>query len=508
MLANLLAAFLVSTNVLTDIQHDFVSRSADERRTVYLDKDYRLSLLKRAVKSATPVLPAATVESPLVILDPTVPNVRDFGGWRTTDGKRIRRGRIFRSAGLNDNARDRKPTPADLAAVDPEGALGSVREPVTRLAARYAALTNDLSAMKIVRCDVPKTWRRVTLDDGLTALEAAVWFARGLPTGGGDELDAEDGCVTIGSLGPGKWAALSGTLTAEDDGFAVVRCAADWFWALAVNGVPVCDYLDGNRGSPAETQHEITIPVRRGANALTAIVGAGSSAYAFWLNSGTGGAKDGLVSHELKRLTALPETLCGHACGYEKGKSRITDANRAFWLETLGIRSDIDLRSDRECRGMDGSPLGPTVAWHHISSNAYGGLQTENGRNAFARVFRVFLDEKNYPIVFHCIAGQDRTGAVAYILGALLGMSDNDLALDWELSAFANRSLGFSHARLYDGLVEGFRRHHPAPTVRESVEHYVLSLGFTRDDIARFREAMLCGASGQQIGRPHSGDED
>ena len=107
--------------------------------------------------------------------------------------------------------------------------------------------------------------------------------------------------------------------------------------------------------------------------------------------------------------------------GMVPGKVTLTDASRAYAKGALGIRTDLDLRSDRECFGMTGSPLGPEVKWIHISSSAYGGMGRSSGKKAFAKAFRVFLDEKNYPMVFHCIAGADRTGSLAFILGALLG---------------------------------------------------------------------------------------
>jgi hypothetical protein len=34
-------------------------------------------------------------------------------------------------------------------------------------------------------------------------------------------------------------------------------------------------------------------------------------------------------------------------------------------------------------------------------------------------------------------------------------------------------------------------KQYPAPTVRERLEKYVLSLGFTEEDIAKFRRIML-----------------
>ena len=172
--------------------------------------------------------------------------------------------------------------------------------------------------------------------------------------------------------------------------------------------------------------------------------------------------------------------------------------NLEYIRSRFGIKSDIDLRSDGECYGMTGSPLGPAVTWFHYSSSAYGGMQSSKGRDAFRNVFRVFLDKNNYPIDFHCIAGQDRTGAVAFILNALLGVSEEELSLDWETTGFWNRSSSFNHEKHYDHLVSGFRKKYPAETINESVEKYVVDLGFTKEEIDSFREFMLEPASSVQ----------
>ena len=172
------------------------------------------------------------------------------------------------------------------------------------------------------------------------------------------------------------------------------------------------------------------------------------------------------------------------------GKERLNDAARKYAKETLGIRTDIDLRSSKECYGMTGSPLGPEVTWLRVSSSAYADFHKKEGKEAFAKVFHAFLDEARYPLVFHCIAGADRTGSLAFVLKALLGVDEDELYKDWEVTGFSKGNIGFRHEKRFDWLVKGFSAY-PGETIHERVEAFVKSCGFTDADIARFRNLML-----------------
>ena len=427
--------------------------------------------------------------APRLIADPHVPNVRDLGGRRGLKGRRVRQGRVYRAAGLNDNARSAPSSPEELAKADPADAIAALRPTLDRRAAAWRARRSD--EISLVSVSLPTVWRRTKLPDGLSHLRAAAVFASRDWSGSSETLTAGDGTVSLGSVGEGQWSALEGTLVAPSDGFALIGVAADWFWALAVNGVPVRDLLDGNRRAPFDSPHLVCVPVKKGDNALTAIVGSGSQGYLFRLVPGEATSKDALVGAERQASAQLPENLRSHSAGFRTGPTRIHDDNRDFWLKTLGIKSDIDLRSDEECYGMTGSPLGDSVRWFHISSSSYRGIFNRWGSRSFAEVFRVFLDEANYPIVFHCIAGQDRTGAVALVLNALLGVDEDELYLDWEATGFRNRNPSFCHAKLFDVMVDGFRTKYPAATLHESIRLFVLSLGFTDADIETFRNLML-----------------
>lgn len=73
-----------------------------------------------------------------------------------------------------------------------------------------------------------------------------------------------------------------------------------------------------------------------------------------------------------------------------------------------------------------------------------------NGADSVAEILAVLTDPASYPVVVHCSAGKDRTGIIAALLLALLGVSDDDIMADYALS-------GFGAARLVIALQQRLR---------------------------------------------------
>ena len=197
-----------------------------------------------------------------------------------------------------------------------------------------------------------------------------------------------------------------------------------------------------------------------------------------------------VIGNLRRNVVRKAKKLWKTSIGWQKGRDRVKPEGKKIFVDRFGAKSDLDLRSTRECWGMTGSPLGESVKWFHVSSAAYAAMQRPWGRQAFAKDFRIFLDEKNYPIVFHCIGGQDRTGSLAFILNGLLGVPEEELYLDWEVTGFWNPNPKFCHAQRFDKLIAVFRQL-PGKDLHEQIENYVLSCGFTREDIEKFRSIML-----------------
>lgn len=134
-------------------------------------------------------------------------------------------------------------------------------------------------------------------------------------------------------------------------------------------------------------------------------------------------------------------------------------ARSARSLDHLGVRTVIDLRTDREeASGVCRLPGAETVhapilrepwdadAFPHIDDPVQFLVERYlymlvNGAGAVKTVFEALAAARQRPVVFHCAAGKDRTGVVAGLLLAALGVSDETIAHDYALSAAAMKQL-------------------------------------------------------------------
>ena len=174
---------------------------------------------------------------------------------------------------------------------------------------------------------------------------------------------------------------------------------------------------------------------------------------------------------------------------WRKGTLRGTEASRRRILRETGLKTEIDLRTASECWGMEGSPLGPEVKWINIPAANIVQLATPIGREAFTRCFRLFLDERNYPIDFHCIAGADRTGALAFLIEAALGVREEEIERDYVLTSLFNitpRPAG-KFRRMTDEMFSSY----PGKTLSEKAIAYIKTCGFTDEDLTHLRALLL-----------------
>ena len=426
-----------------------------------------------------------------------VPNVRDLGGRPGWDGRRVKQGLVYRTAGLNNNAGVKYKYETKRFEKEPAlKAEKAMRDAV--VAECKARLKLPAEQLKpVAGGPSPEKWVVFRVPSGKPAVDYPELDGMAAIPSEFHGVKAEPAPMKNGNWNqPAQPTAPPVVLMQEfecpEAGFVRLGCGADWFWCIRVNGRKVFDLMrDGNIfGDYSAAAYTLDIPVRKGRNLIAVTVGSGSAT----LEWSCVLAPERDAKAALTARIAIEERQLRHAVrkasGRQAGKSRISPEMHDYLVKVLGVKSDIDLRTDGECYGMKGSPAGPEVKWFHIPSAAYAGMNTDRGKEAFARVFRVFLDERNYPIVFHCIAGQDRTGAVAFILNALLGVEEDELYRDWEATGFWNKNHWFNHRLRFNLLVKAFDKY-PGGTIHERVENYVRALGFTDAEIAKFRGIML-----------------
>jgi protein-tyrosine phosphatase len=86
----------------------------------------------------------------------------------------------------------------------------------------------------------------------------------------------------------------------------------------------------------------------------------------------------------------------------------------------------------------------------------------DQGRATIAEALTILSDPNAYPAVFHCSAGKDRTGILAAIVLALLGVPDETIVADYALSAQSMQRLIDYYTRSYPDAGERLTRLAPA----------------------------------------------
>ncbi len=118
-------------------------------------------------------------------------------------------------------------------------------------------------------------------------------------------------------------------------------------------------------------------------------------------------------------------------------KYNASAAAREQLRDELGIRAELDLRTHQQAQSIKQSPLGADVDYLRVVNEPFylDGVRTAwvNYQHDFDFILRNLREGR--PVYFHCIWGADRTGTLALMLEGLLGLSEEDLYTDYELTA-------------------------------------------------------------------------
>lgn len=177
---------------------------------------------------------------------------------------------------------------------------------------------------------------------------------------------------------------------------------------------------------------------------------------------------------------------------------RVTE-NGKMQARRLGIKTDLDLRGDFSRV----SPLGENVKRINYSApwyvNEKDGSGVESGLNgdkkyveAFANEIRTCADPDNYPMLFHCSIGRDRTGTLAAMLLAICGVEKKDIIREYELSWLSE--IACNNPYIQVGAIKKFCyfiEAHEGDTFADKATTYLLSIGVTQAEIDSIKSILL-----------------
>lgn len=176
--------------------------------------------------------------------------------------------------------------------------------------------------------------------------------------------------------------------------------------------------------------------------------------------------------------------------------------DREILVNQCGIRTEIELRgmSDPAVVLPDKSYLGNDLDYYKFPRYTWYSLDDVE---LWQMILRATFDSitNGKPAYFHCAVGADRTGTLACILEALLGMDPSDIDKEYELTSFCTGTDSDDTARRRNenewiGLVSKIRSKAPANSknpMRDGAIQFALDIGFSIDDINSFRAAMING---------------
>lgn len=165
-------------------------------------------------------------------------------------------------------------------------------------------------------------------------------------------------------------------------------------------------------------------------------------------------------------------------------------------MRGLNIGGEVDFREDVDFSDQtlhDASALGNDVAYTYENLHMFNDDALQQKADVFLDAFTLTLNtlRQNKSVFFHCIWGADRTGCYAMLLEGLLGLTEDQLCKDYELTTFSHAGL-----RNKNGLDSKFNyiKTMPGETLQEQFYNYWrVGVGISKENLLEFITLMTDG---------------
>ena len=178
--------------------------------------------------------------------------------------------------------------------------------------------------------------------------------------------------------------------------------------------------------------------------------------------------------------------------------SRVNSVGKAEF-RAQGIKAELDLREESDVPSK--SPMGNDIAFFAPGfDSGYNTMIRDNKpkvKETFCFVVQCLRENK--PVYFHCSAGRDRTGTLAVLLEGALGVSESDMAKDYELTYFSPEDWSMYKGEYqhiistysFQSIYKTIFSETDSGTYQERIVKYLLQIGVPQKDIDDLRTIML-----------------
>ena len=119
--------------------------------------------------------------------------------------------------------------------------------------------------------------------------------------------------------------------------------------------------------------------------------------------------------------------------------TKIITADGIREIRRVGVRAELDMRDASNSVNATYAFFGEDCPIYNVNQGYNSRIATfANGPQSIEGILKLieWLKEDK-PVYLHCSVGADRTGTVAYLVGALCGMTEDALCKDFELTSFS-----------------------------------------------------------------------
>ena len=121
--------------------------------------------------------------------------------------------------------------------------------------------------------------------------------------------------------------------------------------------------------------------------------------------------------------------------------SRMPESGKEIFFKELGSSVDLDLRGIKASEAYI-RPVMEGAEYLKLPVEKNIGRGTGNTEELYQQAIRSIIGwlGEGRVVYFHCAGGADRTGSLAFLIEALLGVSESDLSKDYELTTYDGKN--------------------------------------------------------------------